>query len=105
MSKATASGALGLAFASAVGWLCCLPIVSGAFGIALAAVAAAVGPWWPVLAFASLVLLVVAVVQTSRGSGGLKADYCDTRNRGGRRWVFVSIVAVTSHKPQARTLA
>ena len=77
MSKATASGALGLAFASALGWLCCLPIASGAFGIALAALAAAVGPWWPVLAFASLVLLVVAIVQTLRGGGGPRSDHCE----------------------------
>lgn len=94
MSKATASGALGLAFASALGWLCCLPIASGAFGIALAALAAAVGPWWPVLAFASLVLLVVAIVQTLRGGGGPRSDHCDTRNRGQRQWLFVSIVGV-----------
>src|SRR5262249_31873298 len=77
MSKATASGALGLAFASPLGWLCCLPIASGAFGIALAALAAAVGPWWPVLAFASLVLLVVAIVQTLRGGGGPRSDHCE----------------------------
>jgi hypothetical protein len=94
MSKATASGALGLAFASALGWLCCLPIASGAFGIALAAVAAAVAPWWPFLALASFVLLVVAAVQTSRGRGGLNADHCDARNPGRRRWLFVSIVGV-----------
>ena len=94
MSKATASGALGLAFASALGWLCCLPIASGAFGIALAALAAAVGPWWPFLASASLVLLIVAVVQTVRGGGGMSSDHCDIRDRGHRQWLFVSVVSV-----------
>ena len=94
MSKATASGALGLAFVSALGWLCCLPIASGAFGIALAALAAAVGPWWPILASASLVLLVVAIVQTLRGSGRARSDHCDRQNRGQRQWLFVSVVGV-----------
>ena len=94
MSKGAASGALGLAFASALGWFCCLPIASGAFGIALAALAAAVGPWWPVLASASLVLLVVALVQTLQGSGGPSSDQCDTQTRGQRQWLFVSVVGV-----------
>ena len=94
MSKATASGALGLAFASAFGWLCCLPIASGAFGIALAAMAAAIGPWWPALASASLVLLIVAVVQTLRGVGNMGSDHCEARNRGRRQWIFVSVVGV-----------
>ena len=94
MSKATASGALGLALASALGWLCCLPIASGAFGIVLAAFAAAVGPWWPVLASASLVLLVVAIVQALWAGGGPRSDQCDTQNRGQRHWLFVSVVGV-----------
>jgi hypothetical protein len=58
ISKATASGALGLAFASSLSFLCCLPIFSGAVGIGLAALAAVVGPWWPALSAASLVLLI-----------------------------------------------
>lgn len=94
MSKATASGALGLAFASALGWLCCLPIATGAFGIALAALAAAVSPWWPVLAFSSLILLAVAVAQTLRGARGARFDHCDMRDRGRRQWLFVSVVGV-----------
>lgn len=94
MSKTTASGALGLAFASALGWLCCLPIASGAFGVALAALAAAVGPWWPALSAASLVLLVVAIAQAPRGRGGLKSDHCDARRRSQRQWLFVSVVGL-----------
>ena len=92
MSKTTASGALGLAFASALASLCCLPIASGAFGIALAALAATVGPWWPVLASASLMLLVAAVVQTVRGRGGVEPDRCKMRNRRQRQWLFVSVI-------------
>ncbi len=94
MSKATASGALGLAFASTFAWLCCLPIATGAFGIALAALAAAIAPWWPVLASASLVLLAVAVFQAVRGGGGLETESCEMSNRGRRRWLFVGIVGV-----------
>ena len=82
MSKATASGALGLAFASTLAWLCCLPIATGAFGIALAALAAAIAPWWPILASASLVLLAVAVLQTLRGGGGVEAESCGLSSRG-----------------------
>jgi len=94
MSKATASGALGLAFASALSWLCCLPIASGAFGIALATLAATVGSWWFVLASASLVLLIVAVVQTLRGGRSARSDHCDMRNRARRRLLIVSVVGV-----------
>ena len=92
MSKKTASGALGLAFASALASLCCLPIASGALGIALATLAATVNPWWPVLASASLMLLAAAVVQTVRGRGGVEADRCEMRNRRQRRWLFVSVI-------------
>ena len=92
MTKTTASGALGLAFVSALGWLCCLPIAAGASGVALAGIAAAVGPWWPVLAAASVILLSVAVVQAVRGRGGLSSDHCDAHNRARRQWLFVSVV-------------
>src|SRR5207302_6767907 len=91
MTKTTASGALGLAFVSALGWLCCLPIAAGASGVALAGIAAAVGPWWPVLAAGSLILLSVAVFQGVRGRGGLRSDHCDARNRILRQWLFVSV--------------
>ena len=94
MSKATASGALGLAFASSLGWLCCLPFASGAFGIGLATIAAVMGPWWPMLATGSLVLLILAIVQAVRGRGGLKSDHCDTRNHARRQWIFVSVVGL-----------
>jgi mercuric ion transport protein len=94
MTKTTASGALGLAFVSALGWLCCLPIAAGASGVALAEIAAAVGPWWPVLAAGSLILLGVAVVQGVRGRGGLRSDHCDWRNRSRRQWLFVSVVGL-----------
>jgi hypothetical protein len=94
MTKTTASGALGLAFVSALGWLCCLPIAAGASGVALAGIAAAVGPWWAVLAAGSLILLGVAVVQGVRGRGGLRSDHCDSRNRSRRQWVFVSVVGL-----------
>jgi hypothetical protein len=93
MSKGTASGALGLALASALASLCCLPIASGAVGIALAALAVAVSPWWPLLACASLVLLTVAVVQTMRGRGDVEAGHCEIQNRRQRQWLFVSVVA------------
>jgi phosphatidylglycerophosphate synthase len=92
MSKATASGALGLAFASALASLCCLPIASGAFAIALAALAGAVTPWWPLLASASLILLAAAVVQTVRGKGGAGVDRCEMEHRHKRQWLFVSII-------------
>jgi hypothetical protein len=94
MTKTTASGALGLAFVSALGWLCCLPIAAGASGVALAGIAAAVGPWWPLLATGSLILLGVAVVQTVRGRGGLRSDYCDARNLPRRQWLFVSLLGL-----------
>jgi len=94
MTKTTASGALGLAFVSALGWLCCLPIAAGASGVALAGIAAAVGPWWPVLAAGSLILLGVAVVQGVRGRGGLRSDHCDSRNRSRRQWLFVTVVGL-----------
>jgi hypothetical protein len=94
MTKTTASGALGLAFVSALGWLCCFPIAAGASGVALAGIAAAVGPWWAVLAAGSLILLGVAVVQGVRGRGGLRSDHCDSRNRSRRQWVFVSVVGL-----------
>ena len=94
VTKTTASGALGLAFVSALGWLCCLPIAAGASGVALAGIAAAVGPWWPVLAAGSLILLGVAVVQGVRGRGGLRSDHCDSRNRSRRQWLFVSVVGL-----------
>jgi hypothetical protein len=94
MTKTTASGALGLAFVSALGWLCCLPIAAGASGVALAGIAAAVGPWRPALAGGSLILLGLTVVQAVRGRGGLKSDHCDVRNRGWRQWLFVSVVGL-----------
>ena len=94
VTKTTASGALGLAFVSALGWLCCLPIAAGASGVAMAGIAAAVGPWWPVLAAGSLILLGIAVVQGVRGGGGLKSDRCDARNRSRRQWLFVSVVGL-----------
>ena len=94
MTKTTASGALGLAFVSALGWLCCLPIAAGASGVALAGIAAAVGPWWPVLAAGSLILLGVALVQAVRGRGGLGSDHCNARNRRKRQWLFVSVVGL-----------
>src|SRR5216683_5788608 len=92
ISKAAASGALGLAFVSALGWLCCLPIASGAFGVALAAIAATVGPWWPLLATLSLVFLV-AVVRGVRGTGGSAVHSCEMPNRRRRQWLFLSAVA------------
>jgi hypothetical protein len=94
MSKATASGALGFAFASALASLCCLPIASGALGIALAALAATMSPWWPLLASASLFLLIVAIVQTGRGGGPLEADRCEMANRRRRQWPFLGVVAL-----------
>jgi hypothetical protein len=94
MTKTTASGALGLAFVSALGWLCCLPIAAGASGVFLAGIAAAVGPWWPVLTAGSLILLGVAIVQAMRGRGRLNSDHCDARNRGRRQWLFVSVVSL-----------
>ncbi len=94
MTKTTASGALGLAFVSALGWLCCLPIAAGASGVALAGIAAAVGPWWPVLAAGSVILLGVAIVQAMRGRGGLNSDHCEARNHGGRQWLFVSVIGL-----------
>jgi len=93
ISKAAASGALGLAFVSALGWLCCLPIASGAFGVALAAIAATVGPWWPLLATLSLVFLVIAVVRGVRGTGGSAVHSCEMLNRRRRQWLFLSAVA------------
>jgi hypothetical protein len=92
ISKSAASGALGLAFVSALGWLCCLPIASGAFGIALAAVAATVGPWWPLLATASLVFLVITVVRAVRGTGGSAVHSCEVPNRRRRQWLFLSAI-------------
>lgn len=94
MSKATASGALGLAFASALGSFCCLPIATGGFGITLAALAAAVGPWSSVLASASLALLTVTVVQAVRRGGSQTSARCDTRNRGRGQWLFVGMVGL-----------
>jgi hypothetical protein len=79
ISKSAASGALGLAFVSTLAWLCCLLIASGAFGVALAAVAATVGPWWPLLATASLVFLVITIVRVVRGSGGSAAFLRDAQ--------------------------
>lgn len=92
ISKAGASGALGLAFVSALGWLCCLPIAGGAFGVALAAIAATVGPWWPLLATLSLVFLVVTVVRAVRGTGGSAVHSCEMLNRRRRQWLFLSAV-------------
>jgi len=92
ISKPAASGALGLAFAAALGWLCCLPIASGALGIALAAVAATVGPWWPLLATASLVLLVITVVRAARGTGSSAVNSCELPNRRRRQWLFLSAI-------------
>jgi hypothetical protein len=92
MTKATASGALGLAFASTLSVLCCLPIATGAFGIGMAALAAVVGPWWPVLSASSLVFLIVAVVQAVRGRGGLKSDHCEVSRHSKRQWLFMSVV-------------
>ena len=92
ISKAAASGALGLAFVSALGWLCCLPIASGAFGVALAAIAATVGPWWPLLATLSLVFLVITVVRAVRGTGGSAVHSCEMLNRRRRQWLFLSAV-------------
>ncbi len=89
MSRTTASGALALAFASAFAWLCCLPIATGALGITLAALSATLGPWWPLLAAASLLLLAVAVVQTFRGSGALEAERCEIQSGVRRRWLFL----------------
>src|SRR5260370_39226855 len=88
ISKAAASGALGLAFVSALGWLCCLPIASGAFGVALAAIAATVGPWWPLLAALSLAFLVITVVRGVRGTGGSAVHSCEVLNRRRRQWLF-----------------
>jgi hypothetical protein len=92
MTKATASGALGLAFASTLSLLCCLPIATGAFGIGLAAVAAVVSPWWPALSAGSLMLLITAVVQVVRGRGGMKSDRCEVRSHNKRQWFFVGVV-------------
>jgi hypothetical protein len=83
LSKSAASAAIGLAFVSALLWLCCLPVASGTFGIALAAVAATVGPWWPQLAIAGLVFLVITVVHAVRGTAGSAVHSCDMPN--GRR--------------------
>src|SRR5216683_540811 len=84
--------ALELAFVSALGWLCCLPIASGAFGVALAAIAATVGPWWPLLATLSLVFLVITVVRAVRGTGGSAVHSCEMLNRRRRQWLFLSAV-------------
>ena len=94
MSTRAASGALGLAFTSVFAWVCCLPIATGAFGIVLADVAAAISPWWPWLAASSLVLLAIAVVQALLGKGKTGADQCELRDRGRRQWLFVGAVAV-----------
>jgi hypothetical protein len=92
MSKAAASGALGLAFASALASLCCLPIATGAAGVALAALGAAITPWWPLFTAASLILLAVAVHQTVRGNGSVRADRCEMRRRFHKQWLFVTII-------------
>jgi hypothetical protein len=92
ISKSAASGAIGLALVSALGWLCCLPIATGAFGIALAAVAATVGPLWPLLATASLLFLVITVVRAVRGTGGSPVHSCEMPNRRWRQWLFLSAI-------------
>jgi glyoxylase-like metal-dependent hydrolase (beta-lactamase superfamily II) len=94
MTKTTASGALGLAFVSALGWLCCLPIAAGASGVALVGIAAVVGPWWPVLTAGSLMLLTVTVVQAVRGRGGLNSDHREVRKHGRRQWLILSVVGL-----------
>ncbi len=94
MSKASASGALALAFASALASFCCLPVASGAFGIALASLAAALGSWWLALASGSALFLAIAVVHTLRGVGAVGADRCETSNRRRREWLFVGVIGV-----------
>lgn len=92
MSRTTAGGAMGLALASSLAWLCCLPIATGTLGVALAAVAPVLGPWWPLLGGASLALLGVTVAQTFRGNA--RADRCEIHSRG--RWLVVGAVAVST---------
>lgn len=93
VSNSTASGALGLALASTLAWLCCLPIATGAFGIVLAAIAAAVSPWWPILAAASVVFLIITIVRAVRGTGGSSAQSCEVQNRKRNQWLFVSVIS------------
>jgi hypothetical protein len=92
LSKTTASGALGFALASVLGSLCCLPIATGAAGVALAALGVAANPLWPVFASASLILLAVTVVQTTRGGGTLGGGRCELGELPRKQWLFVSII-------------
>jgi hypothetical protein len=85
--KSTASAAIALAFASTLGWLCCLPLVGGAIGVTLAGVAATMGPWWPLFAGASVMFLAITVVRTVGAS-----QFCATNGRRRRPWLFLTAI-------------
>lgn len=94
MKKWAGVGAVGAALGAALTTICCLP-VAAALGAGVLAVGSALTPFQLPLAFVSLVLLLVAFVQT------LRAPECDeegacARPRSRFRWVFFGVMAVVT---------
>lgn len=85
--KSTASAAIALAFASILGWLCCLPLVGGAIGVTLAGVAAVMGPWWPLFAGTSVMFLAITFVRAIRTK-----QSCAIDGRSRHPWLFLTAV-------------
>ena len=85
--KSPASAAIALAFASTLGWLCCLPLVGGAIGVTLAGVAAIMGPWWPLFTGTSVVFLAITVVRAVRTK-----QSCAIGGRWRRPWLFLTAI-------------
>lgn len=87
-------GALGAGFGVALGWLCCLPFAA-ALGAGVTAAGAALTPFQPYMALASVSLLVIAFVQTIRAQRCDGSESCSPALRR-RRWLFLAVVTAAA---------
>ena len=94
MSKWSGFGAVGAGFGVALSWLCCLPFAA-ALGAGVTAAGAALTPFQPFMALASVSLLAIALVQTIRARRCEDGESCSALAKR-RRWLFLAAVTVAT---------
>ena len=94
MSKWSGFGAVGAGFGVALTWLCCLPFAA-ALGAGVTAAGAALTPFQPFMALASVSLLAIALVQTIRARQCEDGESCSALSQR-RRWLFLAAVTVAT---------
>ncbi len=94
MTKWSGFGAVGAGFGVALSWLCCLPFAA-ALGAGVTAAGAALTPFQPFMALASVSLLTIALVQTIRARRCDNGESCNRLSQR-RRWLFLAAVTVAT---------